>query len=187
MKKIYTLFVAVLVSTAAFATEPGDGSKTTGLAVMKKGESTFNIYYQPESKTDVKVYIHNAEGKEIFSETVKKTDGFIRPYTFSQLDLGEYTVTVVDGEDTFSKKFVYGLPDTKKLARIAKLEDGKFLVAIPSAFYKGEADINIYNNGELAHKQHVKTSSDFGQVYNVKNLEGDISFVVTDSKGNKIN
>ena len=187
MKNIITLFAVVLVSTAAFATEPGDGSKTTGLAVVKKGESTFNVYYQPAGVTNAKVYIHDSNGKEIYSETVKKTDGFIRPYTFSELDLGEYTVTVVDGEETFTKKLVYELTSVKKLARVAKVEDGKFLVSIPSSFYTGPADIKIYNDGELVHTHHVNTTTDFSQIFNVKKLSGAISLVVVDGKGNKIN
>jgi hypothetical protein len=187
MKKIYTLFVAVLVSTAAFATEPGDGSRTTGLAVMKKGENTFNLYYQPASVTDVKVYIRDSKGKEVFSEHVKKTDGFIRPYTFSNLEIGEYTVTVVDGEDTFTKKFMYGVTESKKLARVARLEDGKYLVAIPASFYQGAADVKIYAGDVLAHTERITASGDYSQIFNVKKLTGEISFEVSDSKGNKIN
>lgn len=186
MKKIYTLFVVVLVSTAAFATEPGDGSKTTGLAVIKKGENTFNIYYQPANMTDVKVYIHDSNGREIFSETMKNTDGFIRPYSFSELDLGEYTVSVVDQGETFTQKLVYAHTN-KKLARVSKVEDGKYVVAIPSSSYEGQASINIYSDGNLAYTHRVNSMSDFSQLFNVKKLSGEISFDVLDSKGNKIN
>lgn len=188
MKKIYALFAVVLVSTAAFATEPGDGSKSTGLAVVKKSESTFTLFYQPAGITDVKVLIQDSDGKEVYSESVRKTDGFIRPYTLSNLAEGEYSITVLDGENEFSEKFINGDLEVSKAARIVKIDDSRYMVAISPNLYSGVAHINIYNDGDLA-LQHAANSAGngFGKIFNVKSLSGSVTFEVTDSFGNKIN
>ena len=187
MKKIYALFAVVLVSTTAFAIEPGDGSKSTGLAVVKKNESTFNLFYRPAGVTDVKVLIQDSKGKEIYSEKVRNTDGFTRPYTFSNLEEGEYSMTVVDGENRFTEKLSYGKPIAKKSARVVKIDGDRYLIAIPASQYSGTAEIRIYDGDELAHHQTVKTAGDYGQVFNVKNLTNAVTFEVTDNAGNKIN
>jgi hypothetical protein len=187
MKKIYALFAVVLVSTTAFAKEPGDGSKSTGLAVVKRSESAFTLFYQPAGVTDVKVLIHDAEGKEVYSESVRKTDGFIRPYTLSDLSKGEYSISVIDGETELTEKFYNGSLVSKKSARIIKIDESRYLVAIPSTLYSGDARIKIYNDGELAHQQLVETGNGFGKIFNLKNLSGNLTFEVTDNAGNRIN
>ena len=187
MKKIYSILAGVLVSTFAFASEPGDGSRATGLAVVKKNETTFNLFYQPAGVSNVKVSIVNSSGKEIFSESIYKTDGFVRPYNFERQAEGDYTITVDDGMETRSQKITYQASTRAKAARIIKLADSKYLLAIHGNLVSGKVNIKVFDGSKLVHEQSNEIAGDFGQVFTLKNAEETVSFEVTNDRGEVIN
>jgi hypothetical protein len=187
MKKIYVFVAAVLVSTFAFASEPGDGSKATGLAVVKKNETTFNLFYQAAGLSNVKVSILDANGKEVFSESIVRTNGFVRPYNFEALSEGEYTFSVDDGIQTQSQLIQYRGEEKHKAANVIRLASNKYLLAIRGDRVSGKVNVKIYDGSKLVHEQFNEVNGDFGQVFRMKNIDEPVSFEVTDSQGNKIN
>ena len=185
MKKITLLLAGALVSAVALASEPGEGSK--GLAVVKKNSTTFNLLYQPASSTTVKVAILNEQGEEVYSESIKHTDGFVRPYNFEKLSEGKYTIKVVDGDETMTKTVSYTNARAPKAANVLRLADGRYLVSVRGAEASGKVTVNIFSGYQLLHKQIDNVTGDFGQVFTLKNAPDDISFEVLNSKGKKIN
>jgi hypothetical protein len=186
MKKNYLLFVGVLVSTFALASVPGS-PEPSGLAVVKKNETTFNLLYQSAGLSNVKVSILDAKGNEVFSESIKKTDGFIRPYNFSEMGKGDYTFCVEDKNGRITETFQYGLAEPPKAATVLQLADNKYIVGVKSALASGSITIKIYEGSRLLHEQQNEIASDFGQLFTLKNITDAVSFEITDSKGNKIN
>ena len=188
MKKIYVIVSTVLVSTFAIARGPGNGSTPTGLAVVKKNETTFNLYYQPAGLSNVKVSIFNADGKEVFAESIKKTNGFVRPYNLSSLTKGDYTIKVVDGNKTHTQKFIYGSVDRPKAANVVQLTDSRYLLAVKGSLISGKVHIKIFDGLRMIHEQRNEISGDFGQVFRIHAVDpSGVSFEVTDSKGVRIN
>lgn len=177
----------MLVSVLAIAKEPGDGSTPSGLAVVKKNETTFNLIYQSAGFVNVKVSILNKAGKEVHTDYIKKTKGFVKPYNFEKMNVGEYTVTVFDGETTQTEKFTYDIKHEPKAAKIVSLADNKFLLAIKGNMVSGKVTVKIFDGSRLIHEQFNEINSDFGEVFNLKSISQGISFEVTDSDGNKIN
>lgn len=187
MKKI-TLFVAsVLVSTLALASEPGEGSASTGLAVVRKNATTFNLFYKSESAAKVKVSITDASGKEVMSEWVNSTVGFIRPYNFSGMNAGEYTITVKEGDITRSEKFTFGEDKVARAANVVKIGANKFMLAVQGSQTSGKINVKIYDGAALIHKGSLTISGDFAQVFSIKDNVNPVSFEITDSTGKRIN
>jgi len=187
MKKMYVLLLAVLFSTAVFAggTFENPGAAKS-VAVMKKGESVFNLIYKGTVSCNVKVAIYDAKNKLVFAETVKKKDGFARPYNFDGLAEGDYTIEVSDLNGTHVEKISYRKPHDE-LIQVVKLAgaDDRYLLTV-AGNGDDKISINIFDeNLDLVHHEIKSINKDFGQIYNLKNLKGRITFEVTGDRGSK--
>ena len=187
MKKNYLLLAGVLVSTFAFASVPGNSPEPSGLAVVKKNETTVNLFYQSTSLSDVRVSIVDSNGNQVFSESIKRTDGFVRPYNLEQLKEGDYYFNVEDGSGKRTEKFTYRSIEAPKAANIVKLNNGKYLLGVKGSLTSGKIKIKIYEGDKLVHEQANEITKDFGYLFTMKGAVDPIRFEVTDSRGKLIN
>ncbi len=187
MKKILTLTL-VLVSTVMFANGTDDkknpSESASGAAVIKNGD-TFRVIYKSEKEGDVKVSILNDQNQVVFSEKLTKTDGFSRPYNFSSLKEGDYTIAIEDQSKKQLEKISYRTAKTSKLLNVLKVssDEGKFLV---TAAGTGEENItiNIYDGTHtLVHRSTQSTKGNFAQLYNLKNVKGHLTFEIANENG----
>jgi hypothetical protein len=185
MKKISLLFVAVLFCTLVFANGTDEPiAPTSSVAVTNlSGSTLFKLYYTAHTEGDVKVSIFNQSGKLMFTEILKRTDGFIRPYNFEGLEAGDYTIQIENEESKRLEKVHYSAGKIEKLINIVKLaEEGKYLLSVAS---KGadNVNVNIYNDSdELIHSQERFVNKEFAEVINLKGINS-FTIEVTDSKG----
>jgi hypothetical protein len=95
MKKIKLLFIGVLFSSLAFANSGhGDIKDTLSFVVTKYEASLYKLVYRSEEASDVVITILNKDEKVVFMEVIKKSDGFVRPYNFKKLPVGQYTFRI---------------------------------------------------------------------------------------------
>ena len=66
----------------------------------------FNIQFESQSGTGVKVFVHDILGKSIYSNTFEATTNFNQNIQLSNVSAGMYLVTVVDGNRRTVKKMV---------------------------------------------------------------------------------
>lgn len=185
MKKLLTV-AAVLVSAGMFAGVGEDNpTSASGVAVMRKDGNKFHLIYKAESTTNVKVSIFNAKNRLVYSETLKDVDGFLRPYDFSELPEGEYTISISDGSTKKVEKVDYRAGKVSKLVNVLKVggAENKFLV---TAVGKGKEylTVNIFDrNDRLLHTEARLTTGDFAQVYKIANVSGPLTFEVIHENG----
>jgi len=186
MKKILTLSL-VLVSTVMFANGADDknpAASASGAAVIRNGESTFRVIYKSEQENDVKISILNDKNQLVYSEQVNNTDGFSRPYNFTSLSEGDYTIAIEDGSKKTLEKISYRTPRASKLLNVLKTGlDGKYMI---TAGGKGSETISvsIYDaNHTLIHRSLEKTDGDFAKLYNVKSVKGHLTFEIAGENG----
>jgi len=185
MKKINLLFVGVLFCSLVFANETDKPiAPTSSVAVTNlSGSTLFKLYYTAYMESDVKVSIINQSGKLVFTEMLKRTDGFIRPYNFEGLEAGDYTIQIENEESKRLEKVHYSAGKIEKLINIVKLaEEGKYLLSVAS---KGadNVNVNIYNDSdELIHSQERFVNKEFAEVINLKGINS-FTIEVTDSNG----
>lgn len=182
MKKLTMLSFGVLFSTMMFAgVAPSDASK---VSVKKGNENTFVVMYKPEKTANVSVSIVNESGETIFSETLKGTDGFMRPYNFSQLSEGIYTVEIADASGEHTELVDFRSGNIEKSIKVKKIAgEGKYLVTA-SGEGKEQITVNIYDAFDtLIHSETALTDGNFGQVYNLGQLDNDVKFEITSQYG----
>ncbi len=184
MKKIILLCVGVLVSSLTFASRLDNSPKSTsGMAVLRQDENSFKLIYKSELESDVKVQILDGNNKVVFSETIKKSSGFVRPYNFGNLKEGEYTINLNNGSNSMTETFSYSRGNPEKLAQLIHLSDSKYLLTVAG---HGEdlISVNIINGiGEIIHSENIPVFGDFAQVYDLGKLKGDFSFEIKDHIG----
>jgi hypothetical protein len=185
MKKISLLFVGVLFCTLVFAngTDEPIAPASSVAVTNSSGSSLFKLYYSAYTAADVKVSIFNQSGRLVFTERLRKTDGFIRPYNFEGLEVGDYTIQIENTEGKRVERVHYNAGKIEKLINIVKLaEEGKYLLSITSK-RADNVNVNIYNdNDELIHSQKCFVNNEFAEVINVKGIHA-FKIEVTDSKG----
>ncbi len=104
MKKTLSIFIVLLaISSAVSARRMDKPEEASTMAVTKSG-SLVKLFYKGVKDCNVKVTITNSENQIVFEELIKQVDGFMRPYNFSELPEGDYTIKLVDHLERKLKK-----------------------------------------------------------------------------------
>ncbi|HCW08775.1 MAG TPA: hypothetical protein DGG95_15570 [Cytophagales bacterium] len=166
------------------------GYAKSNMAVLRSGD-VFKVIYKGESPSRVHVLISNETGEEVFREDLTSNAGFIRPYNFSGLPNGNYSISVKDSDgekiETVGyneEKKVRSIDDNEWIAYIAQLSasENKFLVAVPK---QGESNfsIQIFDPADqLVYSDEQKTNTHFGKIFKLKNCESGTTIRVTNHK-----
>lgn len=185
MKKNVLIAAGVLCSTVMFAGGIDNPSAVSNVAIVKKsGTSTYNLIYKAALTTNVRIAIYDAKDQVVFSEAFRKTDGFARPYNFSGLPEGDYTIRINDITGERIEKVNYASGKVEPLINVIRLtETDKYLLTVAE---KGEQRISvrIYDSaGALIHDESAKMYDSFGQVYDLSTFTGAVTFEVADDNG----
>jgi hypothetical protein len=173
MKKFCTLLAGVLLCTLVFARGIDGPIKGSSVAVTNViGSTLYKLYYKSEKKGTVKISIIDEKGRSIFDETMKKVDGFLRPYNFEGLPEGQYSIKVEDENGKTVEKVNYKSGRVEKLIGVHKLVgENKYLLSIASP--KPE-DVFIYifdDNDNLVYNEIQSIKGEFAQVYNLNDMK----------------
>jgi uncharacterized protein YfaP (DUF2135 family) len=179
------LFVAIgmLVCTSAFASWIND--PRTGLTVKKTGTGIYQVFYTNSKSQIITLSILDANGKTVFFEKIKAKKGFARPYNFSGLGEGEYTLQIEDQSGIKQEHVSYYAEKPSNLFNVIRVKSNKYLVTSPR---KDNAivDVKIYNeNGDLLYSDAAKLNEPFAKVYRLDQVSGRITFKITDNTGER--
>lgn len=184
MKKNLLVVAGVLVSTVMFAGGIKDPSVSEVKLLNREGSNTYELIYKPAIATKVSVAIYDAGNQLVFSETLRKTEGFARPYNFSGLREGVYTIHVKDITGEQVEKVNYSGGKLERLVNVLQLSDtDKYLLTFAG---KGEErfSLKIYDAaGKLIHDETNVIYDSFGQIYDLSKVSGSITFEVADKTG----
>jgi len=144
----------------------------------------FKVIYKSKTANKVQVTIFNTANEMVFTESLNNIMAFTRPYNFSSLPEGEYTIVV---RDSFGKKvekvnFIHGTIESLISVRKLSASTSKYML---TSVNKGVnvLTISIYNEeGALLHNETRMVDGNFGIVYNLGE-EGKYTFVVSDKTG----
>lgn len=185
MKKILSvLLMLMVVSSVVFARPIDNPVTTTGVAVMKSG-TTFKLYYKGAEQSDVKVAILDSGERLVFSETIKKVDGFVRPYNFANLPEGNYTIEISDKTGRHAEKVKYSKGKVEKFVNVVKVTGAgdKYLLTVSNK-QADDITVKIFDEtNNVIYSQRERVISDFAKIYNLERFSGKFIFEITDSKG----
>jgi hypothetical protein len=175
-KNVVLTMAAVIVASAfTFATTPA-----SKVAVVNQSNSVYKLIYEGATAGKVTLKIYDNSSNVIFTETKNGLSKFILPLNFAGLEQGEYSIEITDGTGTQIQKINHAVENTvnaaAKAVHISKLQDGKYLV---SAATSGSINVQIFDNEDnLIHSQNFDVNGKLAVVYNLKNIEGQPSFLV---------
>ena len=186
MKKTLSILVLlVAIGSAALAMPAENPAPASGVGIMKKGK-TFHVFYKAAKLSDVKIFIRNERNDLVFTETIRKTDGFVRPYNFTQLEDGEYTVEVIDCTYRQVQKITHGMKPSDKLAHVVRVSptENKFLLTLPNKVHN-IISVKIYGDKhQLVYEELLEITDDLAKLYNLNQINDNFSFEITDGEGN---
>jgi len=180
-----SLYVAALMILAAAFTAVGkDEPAAVGLAVVPvKGSEVFRVIYKSDNLRKVKLTVYNADSQIVFTETMNKVGGFIRPLNFTGLAFGVYTIELTDDEGTKSERVSYFPAKKSTAVHVSKLaQPDKFLMSVTNGS-KDVITVKIYDDkSNLVHTSTKEVSGDYAQLFSVKDMEG-VTFEISNSAG----
>ena len=184
MKKILSIFSMVVVfAGAVLANDNEIPNATSGVAVVKDG-ATFKLYYRGTDKNDVKISIHDENDNIVYSEVIKKSTGFVRPYNFSKLPEGKYTIEIADNSGTQLESVMYRRAQLDRIAHLQKVAGSqRYVLSLPKKS-SGDINIRIFDaNSSLIYEKNEHIAGDFAKMYNLEKFEGKFLFEITDGSG----
>ncbi|RAW00103.1 hypothetical protein [Pseudochryseolinea flava] len=175
------LFVFALLSVSAFAEAPA----STKAVVSSANNSVYSVVYKSDMAGDVKVSILDKNKKLIFTETIANVASFKRPYNFSQLAEGQYTIVIEDKAGKQLEQVNYTATKVESFVRVNKVAnaEGKYVLNVMSSGAEG-VYVRISNASSVLHEEKIIVDKSFGLIYNLTQIKGnsEITFeVVTDS------
>jgi hypothetical protein len=183
MKQLKIAAIALL-SVATFSLNAADpGDKELKVQVLAKADQTFKVIYEAEEKAAVAVTIYDANKQRIFSDIITNTDGFSKPYNFSNLPEGKYTFEI-ESNGVKSTEIVSNLKKESRPAMKAFViplkESGKFQLMVMSNNMSPVTISILDSDNKVLHKESVDSPETFGKVYDLSDIEdGEARFVVS--------
>jgi hypothetical protein len=173
----------LMIATALFVAGGALATPVNDLDVVNSG-AVFKLYYKGAQK-NVKVAIYDASGTLVFSESIRKPGNFVRPYNFSSLPEGEYTIEVRQGDIRQIEKVSYkkGVAERYVSVRALKGPDNRFILSIPN---QGEEKFSIRisdNTNAVLHDELYTVNGNFARIYKLDGVKGNVFIEVKDQKG----
>ena len=188
MKKFLSILVVLAAVSGAVNANVIDNPKAnTGLALMKS-ESGFKVFYKGSKAGTVRVTISNDKGQNIFSETLKNVESFMRPYNLSSIKEGDYMIEITSPDGKQIEKFSYAKNKVEKLMNLLHVKDseGKFVLTVANKNGNDRLRVNIFDqNYNLVYTGSEEITGDFAKLYDLKSLGDNFTFEVTASNGVK--
>lgn len=179
--KISALFFCMMASFAAQAATP----KLTVKAATKS--SVFNLEYAASESGSVRVSILDKNNQAVFTEVLSNVGSFVRPYNFSELSEGEYTI-VVDGKNgKQAEKINYTVNKVTSYVHVTEVasQPNKYLLRVAN---NGAEQVMVRIFGQdasLLHQQKVQVDGGFSLIYNLNKVNNKgVTFEVETASGN---
>ncbi|HEY3402026.1 MAG TPA: hypothetical protein VGK59_01500 [Ohtaekwangia sp.] len=179
--KITVLAFALLTSLSVLA------NSSASLTIVASTESVYNVYYKTAEAGRVKVSIYNSGNKLVFSEMLYNVASFMRPYNFSELSEGEYTVVVEDKNGKQAEKVNYAMNKITSIIKVTEVANAsdKFLLNVTTTGTQS-VTVKIFDATQtLVYNNEVEVTGSFGVIYNLSQIKStdNITFEVSTSNG----
>jgi hypothetical protein len=166
--KITSLFVAMVTMTlTAFSATPAS------LEIVSAAEAVYSVNYKTAEVGKVKVSIFNSENKMIFTEVLNNIGSFKRPYNFSELTEGEYTIVVADKNGNQVEKVNYLKNKITSLVTVAQVANADHKYKLNVANNGTEVvSVRIYDNVKgLLYEESMEVTGNHSMIYNLSKVK----------------
>lgn len=181
------IVVLTVISSAVVANEIDKPKSPVGTSIIKSG-SVFKLFYKGTRPSDVTVTILDEKGVAVYKETLRNVESFMRPYNFSSLKEGEYTIELNHEDGKQLQKISYhntvAAPQKKLMNLLRVPGTDKYMLRVSN---KGSEvlEVNVYNaEHSLVYSGTEKIEGDFAKIYDLNEVGHGFVIEVTDRNGN---
>ncbi len=182
MNSTIKFFALILFVAGTFAAQ----AAPLKLAVISDATTgVYKLVYRAAEAGKVKVSILNSAQEIIFTETLSSVQSFVRPYNFSNLTQGEYTIVVEDKNGKTEEHVSYYFKKVESNVDVTKIanESRKYLLSVENK-ETDLIDVKIIDkSNNVLHQQSMTVTGKFSVIYNLTSVQGDVTFEVTGSNG----
>jgi hypothetical protein len=131
---------------------------------------TYKLTYKTAEAGKVTVTILNEKNQTVFSEVLKNVSSFVRPYNFSGLSEGQYSIKVEDKSGSHIEKIKFSRPTTTIRVRELANDNQKFVLTVINN--KSEkVNVRIYENEKgLLYEGQIEVNGTSSTLYNLSAL-----------------
>ncbi len=158
----------------------------TIVSVTPATASVYNVNYKSLETGRVKISIFNAKNTMVFTEVLNNVASFNRPYNFSQLEAGVYTIVLEgkDGKQTETITHAVNVPTTFISVKEVASAFRKYQVNVISS----EGDVvlvKIFNGtSDLIHEEKINVKGFSGFIFDLNKVKSnEITFEVSTASG----
>lgn len=180
--KIKLTTLAIVLGFLTVQANPNEETQKR-VSVVAKGDNVYRLIYKGDSECNVRVAIYNSRHQLVYIERLRLDQGFIRPYNFTGLEYGQYTIEVKDALGTKVEQ-VNHQPTPKSLVNIIQLKENRKYIFTAKAEAKEYITLNIYDGiNRLVYNESQWIQGDYGKVFNLSKLGGDCTFEILHENG----
>lgn len=191
MKKLMisaALFAVLGANVGAVAADVRDGvkgsAKTSVETAVKNG--VYNLVYRNAAAGAVKVTITNEAGTVVLVDQINAEGAFLRPYNFTGLPAGAYTLTVLDRNGKTSLPIMHNNSGVQinPVVHVKPVEGKKYELTLLGN--NAEAvRVNIYDATRgLVYSEQIGHKGSFSRVYDLNKLSANnFTFEVVSPNG----
>jgi hypothetical protein len=170
MKRIARTTLAVAAIVAGMAAGAKAQEKSVKLDPISK--DLYQLTYLKDGSCNVMVEVLDEKGTVLHTESIKQRKSFTKPYSFQNLNLGEYSFKVTDEEGVYLTK-IKRSDDVNMVASIKKVSDEKAKVIVKGEFM-GPVTVNIFDSHNvLVFDDYIDHEASFSRVYDLSKVKAD--------------
>jgi hypothetical protein len=188
MSKVNVLIIAALLmfSVNVKAATANDETVPATMAVVEyKKAGIYKVIYKGEKTGRVKLSIYDAKHHLVYSESLVKSNSFMRPYNFNGMPEGLYYIEIEGVNGKLVERVNYSEGKIEKTVNVTRLlgKDMRYLLSI-AAKAQDEVTIRIFDESDnLVHEESHVLQGDFAKVDNLQKLNGHFTMKITDKHG----
>ncbi|WP_209329587.1 hypothetical protein [Lunatimonas salinarum] len=186
MRLIIATIVALSVTFSSFAGTQA-GTPDPVVTLKKVGSNKYQLKYLSVPEGKVVVSIKNQQNVTIYKDVIEAEKVFFRNYDLGKLDLGTYSIQVMDANLGKLEDFQVSLvrePQAPGFLADTRLISDTTIALLVNNLDKKEKTIRIYEGSELIHQERFSEAT-FGKKFNFKHLRTlkNVSFEIVDETG----
>jgi hypothetical protein len=186
MKKFLSILVVLAAVSGVVCANPIDEPKAnTGFAIMKS-VTGFKVFYKGNKAGTVNVKITNAKGEDVYKESIKNVESFVRPYNMNSIAEGDYQIEISTPEGKQIEKLSFTRAKIEKYMKLVQVKDAenKYMLMVSNKSATEKLRVDIFDaNYKLVYHGDENISGDFAKVYDLASLGKNFVIEVTDSSG----
>ena len=186
MKKILLAAVILGLNFSANAITKEVVAKAKFKVTVDQQAKKANLVFLPSTNEKVVVKILNEEGKLIFSENIKSSSRFERPYNLSELADSQYTIVVEHANEVFNEEIsLVSVNELKAVAfhaSVKTLADGKVALKVLQDGLN-TVFVSVKNEeGNALYTTSITNEGSFIQNFDISSIKEAVYFEVKNNK-----